>query len=83
MCTGINKVIPNEEMKGPENPHDIVKKFNCEDVNEQKDCMMGDCLSFRVTKISLSNFGGSNCKSSGSDVSDRVKRINTDVKYYE
>ena len=70
-------------MKRPENPHDIVKKFKCEDVNEQKDCMMGDCLSFRVTKISLSNFGESNCESSDIDVSDRVKRINTDVKYYE
>ena len=45
--------------------------------------MMGDCLSFKVTKISLSNFGVSNCESSDSDVSDCVKRINTDVKYYE
>ena len=70
-------------MKRPGNPHDIVKKFKCEDVNEQKDSMMGDCLSFRVTKISLSNFGESNCESSDIDVSDRVKRINTDVKYYE
>ena len=82
LCTRINKVIPNEEMKLPENPHDIVKKFKCEDGDEQKDCMMGDCLSFRVTKNSLSNFGGSNCESSDSDVSNYVK-VNTDVKYYE
>ena len=82
LCTRINKVIPNEEMKLPENPHDIVKKFKCEDVNEQQDCMMDDCLSFRVTKNSLSNFGGSNCESSDSNVFDYVK-VNTDVKYYE
>ena len=69
-------------MKLPENPHDIVKKSKCDDVDEQKDCMMGDCLSFRVAKISLSNFGGSNCESSDSDVSGYVK-VNTDVKYYE
>ena len=69
-------------MKLPENPHDIVKKFKCEDVDEQKDCMMADCLSFRVTKNSLSNFGGSNCESSDSNVSNYVK-VNTDVKYYE
>ena len=69
-------------MKLPENPHDIVKKFKCEDVNEQQDCMMDDCLSFRVTKNSLSNFGGSNCESSDSNVFDYVK-VNTDVKYYE
>ena len=52
--SGINKVISNEEMKLPDNPHDIVKKFKCEDVDEQKDCMMGDddYLSFRMTKIS-------------------------------
>ena len=57
LCTRIDKVIPNKEMKLPENPHDIVKTFKCEDIDEQKDCMMDDCLSFRVTKISLSNFG--------------------------
>ena len=82
LCTRINKVIPNEEVKLPENPHDIVKKSKCEVVDEQKDCMMGDCLSCSVTKISLSNFGGSNCESSDSDIFDYVK-INTDVKYYE
>ena len=70
-------------MKLPENPHDIVKTFKCEDIDEQKDCMMDDCLSFRVTKISLSNFGWSNCESSDNDVSDYVEDINTDVKYYE
>ena len=80
----INKVISNEEMKLPDNPHDIVKKFKCEDVDEQKDCMMGDddYLSFRMTKISWFNFGGLNCESSDSDVSDYVK-VNTDVKCYE
>ena len=69
-------------MKLPENPHYIVKKFKCEDVDEQKDCMMADCLCFRVTKNYLSNFSESNCESSNSDVSDYVK-VNTDVKYYE
>ena len=82
--SGINKVISNEEIKLPDNPHDIVKKFKCEDVDEQKDCMMGDddYLSFRMTKISWFNFGGLNCESSDSDVSDYVK-VNTDVKCYE
>ena len=69
-------------MKLPDNPHYIVKKFKWEDVDEQKDCMMGDCLSFRMTKISWSNIGGLNCESSDSDVSDYVK-VNTDVKCYE
>ena len=64
LCTGINKLIPNNEIKLPENPHDTVEKFWCEDVDEQKDCMMGDCLSFSVTNIYLSNFGRSNCESS-------------------
>ena len=36
LCTGI-KVIPNKEMKLPENPHDIVEKFRCENVDDQKD----------------------------------------------
>ena len=26
--------IPNEEMKLPENPHDIMKKLKCKDVDE-------------------------------------------------
>ena len=64
LCTGINKVIPNNEIKLPENPHDIAEKLWCEDVDEQKDCMMDDCLSFSVTNLFLSNFGGSNCETS-------------------
>ena len=27
LCTGINKVIPNNEIKLPENPHDIAEKL--------------------------------------------------------
>ena len=34
LCTGINKLIPNEEIKLSENAHDIVEKFRCEDVDE-------------------------------------------------
>ena len=45
--------------------------------------MMSDCLSCSVTNLSLSNFGGSSCESSNSDLSDDVEGINTDGKYYE
>ena len=54
LCTVINKVIPNKEMKLPENLHDIVEKFLREDIDEKKDCMMGDCLRGSVTNLSLS-----------------------------
>ena len=40
--------------KLPENLHDIVEKFLCEDIDEKKDCMMGDCLRGSVTNLSLS-----------------------------
>ena len=83
LCTRINKVIPNKEVKQPENPYNIVEKCICENVNEQKGCMMGNCLSCSVTNLSLFNFGGSNCESTDSDVSDDVEGINTDGKYYE
>ena len=36
-----------------------------------------------MTNLSLFNFGGSNCESSDSDISDDVEGINTDGKYYE
>ena len=45
--------------------------------------MMGGCLSCSVTDLSLSNFDGSSCESSDSDVFDDTEGINTDVKYYE
>ena len=83
LCIGINKIIRNKEMKLPENPHDIVEKFKCDNVDDQRDCMIGDCLSCSVTDLSLSNFGGSSSESSDSDISDDVDGINTDVKYYE
>ena len=83
LCTGTNKVIPNEEMKLPEDSHDIVRKFRCEGVDAQKDCVMGDCLSCCVTNLSLYSFGRSSCERSDSDVSDDAEGINTDVIYYE
>ena len=83
LCTGINKVIPNKEMKLPENPYYVVEKFRCEDADEQKDCMMGDCLSCSATNLSSSSFGGCNCESSDSDASDDFEGINNDLKYYE
>ena len=83
LCTGINKVIPNEETKLPEDSHDIVRKFRCEGDDTQKDCVMGDCLSCCVTNLSLYSFGRSSYERSDSDVSDDAEGINTDVKHYE
>ena len=52
-----------------------MENFRSEDIDEQKDFMMGDCLSCSVTNLSLFNFGGSICESSGSDVSDDAEGI--------
>ena len=52
-----------------------MENFRSEDIDEQKDFMMGDCLSCSVTNLSLSSFGGSICESSDSDVSDDVEGI--------
>ena len=55
LCTGTNKVIPKKDMKLAENPHDIVEKFRCENIDGQKDCMMRDCLDCSVNNLYLSN----------------------------
>ena len=78
LCVGINKAIPKKEKKLPENPHDIVEKFKCNNGGEP--CMIGECQTCRETNLLLSIFDS---KDSNSDSSDDVVGINTDIKYYE